>query len=546
MAAAHARSDFAECQRLCEAALKQQPGDARALVLLGMVAVQTRQLELAMTVLPRAAAANPREPLAHAYLGAAQLLLGRPAAALASTGRALKLKPDDALTLNLRACALGNLNRHRASLAACDRALQIKPDYAEVLVNRGNALAQLNRPQDALDSFERARRARPDFVQAINNCANALKQLRRFDEALQRYDEALALQPDFAEAAYNRGVALAELGRPREALRSYQRALQIEPANLDARCNLAHCRLQLGHYAQGWKDFEAQWQASLRAGRGRVWRQPLWRGESPLRGRTVLLHAEAGLGDTLQFCRYARRVAARGARVVLEVQRPLLRLLSKGTGAHRVIAAGTRRPAFDWHCPLMQLPRAFDTRLDNVPAATPYVRSDPALAARWKKRLGHDAMRGRPRIGLVWSGNPAHGNDGNRSLALADMLPLLRFDACWVSLQQTVRERDAAVLAAHPQITHFGARLRDFADTAALVKHLDLVIAVDTSVAHLAGAMGKPLWLLLPFNPDWRWLLRRRDSPWYPGARLFRQRVAGGWPDVIDAVGRALSRQRQF
>lgn len=544
------RNDNVESERLCRILLDKVPDHFDTLSLLGIIAVKTRRLELALEVLPKAASAQPRDPVVHTYLSATMLLLNRNEEALASADRALKLKPDDTLTLNIRACVLGNLNRHQESLETCDLALSIKPDYVEVLVNRGNALAQLSRPDDALDSFERARQLKPDFVQAINNCANVLKQLKRFDEALQRYDEALAIWPNYAEAAYNHGVTLGELGRPKAALKSYLRALEIQPDYLDARCNLAHCRLQLGDFAQGWEDYEAQWQKSLLARNQPANPQPLWLGEAPLKGKTILLHAEAGLGDTLQFCRYAKQVAARGARVLLQVQRPLLTVLADQmanlNGAHQVVAKDARLPKFDYHCPLMSLPGAFKTVIKTIPADIPYIHSDAARVAKWGKRVGAKDKKSKPRIGLAWSGNPAHSNDSNRSLALRAFLPLLNDGAEWVSLQKEVRADDAAVLARHPEISHYGAQIKDFADTAALIEHMDLVIAVDTSVAHLAGAMGKPLWILLPFNPDWRWLLKRNDSPWYPTARLYRQPAIGDWPSVITAVGKALAKRKTF
>ncbi len=543
------RNDFAACEQLCRETLGKTPQHAEALTLLGMAAVKTRQLELALDVLPKAALANRRDARAHVYLSAAMLMLNRNDDALASTGRALKLKPGDTLTtltLNIRACVLGNLNRNQESLQACDQALKIKPDYVEVLVNRGNALVQLKRPEEALDSFERARQIKPDFAPAINNCATLLTQLKRFGEALQRYDEALKLQPDYAEAAFSRGVMLSDLGRPRESLKSYLHALEIRPDYLDARCNLAFCRLQLGDFAQGWKDYEAQWEKSKLAGRQPTFRQPLWTGAEPLRGKTLLLYADEGLGDTIQFCRYAQKAKARGARVVLLVQRPLLKLLKGIKGADKVVVKGGRVPKTDYHCPLMKLPGAFKTEMESIPADIPYLRSDPLLVTRWRKRIRSPSKKNRLRIGLAWSGNPAHANDHNRSLALTDILPLLAFDAEWVSLQKEVRVSDAAVLAQQPQIKHFGEQIKDFSDTAALVEQMDLVIAVDTSVAHLAGAMGKAVWILLPSNPDWRWLLKRSDNPWYPTARLFRQPAPGDWASAISLVRKALGKQQRL
>jgi hypothetical protein len=259
-----------------------------------------------------------------------------------------------------------------------------------------------------------------------------------------------------------------------------------------------------------------------------------------LKGKTILLHGEAGYGDTLQFCRYAKLVAAMGARVILEVQPPLAPLLSNLEGTHQVLPKGGTLPAFDYHCPLLSLPLAFKTDLDTIPADIPYINSDAARVAVWRDKLG---KKTKPRIGLVWSGNPKQKNDHNRSLALAELLPLLHDEAEWISLQQEVRAADIELLAQRTEIRHFGEELKDFADTAALIELMDVVVTVCTSVAHLAGAMGKPTWILLCFNADWRWLLDRSDSPWYPTSRLFRQTSIGNWESVVNRMRQELMQQ---
>ena len=263
---------------------------------------------------------------------------------------------------------------------------------------------------------------------------------------------------------------------------------------------------------------------------------PLWLGDAPVAGKTVLLHAEQGLGDTIQFCRYAPRVAALGARVVLEVQRPLVDLMKTLAGPAAVVARGDALPDFDLHCPLLSLPLAFGTRLDTIPAEVPYLRAPPG-ATDWDARLGAK----RPRIGLVWSGNPGHKRDRDRSIPFYALLPLLDLDATFVSLQKEVRPADAAVLKQTGTVIDAADALTTFSDTAALIAALDLLITVDTSVAHLAGALGKPVWVLLPQVPDWRWLLERDDSLWYPSARLFRQNDTRAWGPVIARVRDALS-----
>ena len=260
-------------------------------------------------------------------------------------------------------------------------------------------------------------------------------------------------------------------------------------------------------------------------------------GEPAIAGKTILLHAEQGLGDTIQFSRYAKFVAAQGARVVLEVQAPLRPLLAQVDGVSQLLVRGEALPAFDYHCPLLSLPLAFQTRIDNIPAEVPYLHSDPDRVRKWEVRLGPRML---PRVGLTWSGRAAHANDSNRSIALGDFAGLVCLHAQFVSLQKDLRAGDAQIIERRG-IKHFGDELDDFADTAALIELMDIIITVDTSVAHLAAAMGKIVWILLPFNPDWRWLLDRDDSPWYPTARLFRQPTLGAWGSVIERVSAELN-----
>jgi hypothetical protein len=393
---------------------------------------------------------------------------------------------------------------------------------------------------EALAAYERAIALAPGYAEAHNHRAIALNDLDRPAEALASSDRALALAPGHADAWYNRGNALRELHRHADAAQSYERAIALAPDHASAHWNLADCRLILGDFARGWEQYEWRWRLASRAQSRRAFAQPLWLGAEPLAGRTILLHAELGLGDTLQFCRYATEVAQRGARVLLEAQAAVLPLLQTLEGVERLVRRGEALPGFDFHCPLMSLPLAFRTDLGNVPARVPYLHSDPARVQAWRDRLGEAA---KPRVGMVWSGSQGLRND-KRSMALAQMLPLARPGLEWVSLQKEVPACDAELLAAHNDIRDVGADLRDFADTAALVELLDLVVTVDTSVAHVAGALGKPLWILLPFNPhDWRWLLEREDSVWYPTARVFRQPAAGDWASVIARVGEELGRR---
>lgn len=388
--------------------------------------------------------------------------------------------------------------QHAASAEMATRALSLDPRNVEVLSNRGAALRGLDRPQDALADYERA----------------------------------IALAPAHAPAHTNRGVALAALNRFAEARQSYDRALALAPGDARARYNRALARLAQGDLAGGFEDHEARWTGSDTQRGPRELGAPQWRGEE-VAGRTILLHAEQGLGDSIQFARYVPMAAARGANVLLEVHAPLVALFAQLEGAARVIERGAPLPRFDVHCPLMSLPLAFGTTLDSIPSAVPYLRAPADRVERWRERLGAAT---RPRVGLAWSGSLALRNDRNRSIALERFARLRALGLDFFSLQKDVREGDRAALGAGRPLAAFADELADFRDTAALVELMDVVVTVDTSIAHLAGAMAKPVWLLLPFSPDWRWLLGRADSPWYPTMRLWRQPRPGDWDAVLAEV----------
>lgn len=471
-------------------------------------------------------------------LGHIRTRSGKPAAALDPIGRAIAVEPTSSAH-SAMGNALRALKRHLDAVESYDRALALEPDSVEALYNRGNALRDLKRHEEALASYDRVLALEPGNTRALNNRGAVLRILKRYDEAVASYEHALALSPDDAGLHNNRGNALLAMRRHEDALASYERALALQPGHAGAHWNEGLCRLLLGDLAGGWRKYEWRWQRSTFSSERRDFGPPQWRGDQSIAGKTVLLHAEQGLGDTLQFCRYASLVAAQGATVVLEVQPPLQSLLQSLPGTAQVLAKGQPLPDFDFHCPLLSLPMAFDTRVETVPAQVPYLQAPANRVAHWRERLGPAAG---PRAGLVWSGQPKHRNDHNRSLAASALAPLLGGRIQFVSLQKEVRERDRGFLDRHGEILDFGAELADFADTAGLIEALDLVIAVDTSVAHLAGALGKPVWVLLPFTPDWRWLLHREDSPWYPTARLFRQPAVADWGSVIRRVAEELDR----
>jgi tetratricopeptide (TPR) repeat protein len=573
------RGQHVQAVRQIDAALKINPNNAAALNNHGNALTALKRFGEALASYDRAIAVQRDFAEAHSNRGNALKELKRYEEALASYDRALKLRPDFAEAHSNRGDVLCKLEQFTEALASCDHALALRPDYAEALSNRGNALLKLKRFGEALASYDRALALQPGYGDAHSNRGNALRELNRFDEALasydrainlqpgfaaahcnrgsvlenlNRFDEALVsydraveLQPDFATAYSNRGNALKELMRFDEALASFEDALAVQPDFADAHYNEALCRLLIGDFERGWKKSEWRWQTEqLRDGR-RTFSQPLWTGSDEIAGKTILLHAEQGLGDTIQFCRYVQLVAARAAHVILGVQQPLRELMATLPGGAQVVSVGDPLPDFDLHCPLLSLPLAFATRLDSIPSAIPYLAACESKVQAWRDRLGE---RDKLRVGLVWAGNPrkalpdANRIDVQRSMAFDRLAPLLEVTECeFYSLQKgddAVRQLRES--ASQQKVIDWTEDLRDFSDTAALIENLDLVISVDTSVAHLAGALGKPFWLLNRYNTCWRWLLDRDDSPWYPAARLFRQDATRDWGPVVDRVRAAL------
>lgn len=504
--------------------------------------------------------------------------LGRPADALACLDEGLARLPDDEQLLYASCVALDLLHARDELLKRCDRLLALNRGNVAAWVGRGNALLGLERYDEAAHAYREALARKPDDIDARRNSAAALRSLGRFEDALADYDAALALTGPHVELHYNRALALQQLGRYDEALAShaaaaaapaeaaqalftravarqhlgdydaaladYADACRRDPHHGAARRSEAFCRLLMGDFDAGWRQHETRWDAADVMLHRRHADRPLWTGDEPLAGRTLLLHAEQGYGDTLQFCRYASLAHDLGATVIVETPAALGELLGTLRGVSRIVTEGQPTPTFDLQCPLMSLPYAFRTTLGTVPADVPYLRADARRRDGWAQRLDALAPPGRLRVGLAWSGNPRHANDENRSMPFAALAPLVALDATFVSLQPQVRARDADAFAASGVLS-FADALSDFAETAALVDTLDLVISVDTSVAHLAGALGRPVWVLLPRVPDWRWLLERDDCPWYPAATLFRQARPGDWLAVIGRMADALGAMRR-
>ena len=536
--ALHQAGRLDEAQKIYTAILAADPDHFDSLHLLGVALHQRGEHAEALRLIDRALQQNPDDPFALSNRGTVLHALGRFAEALESYDRALRIHPDYADAICNRAAALHELKRYEEALASCDLTIAREPGYPEAHCSRGNTLKELKRYEEALASCDRALALRPDYAEAHCNRGNALYELDRFAEAIASYDRALALRPDYAEVHTNRGVALHDLKRFDAALASYERAIAVAPHYAEAHYRVAMCRLLIGDFKRGWEEQEWRWRSRQLEDTGRSFSQPLWTGTGSLAGKTVLIHAEQGFGDTIQFCRYLPLVAQQAARVVVEVPRPLCDLIGTVTGNLAIVAQGDPLPAFDVHTPMLSMPLAFGAEPDSIPSAMPYLHASAPAAEAWRRRLGNPD---RAKIGLAWAGNPRHKNDRRRSLGLEALLAALDgVDATLVSLQCDLGAGDGALLRSRPDVLHFGGELATFADTAALIANLDLVIAVDTAVAHLAGALARPAWVMLPFIPDWRWLLDRDDSPWYPTMRLFRQDDTRTWDSVMVRLRAAL------
>lgn len=516
-------------------ALAVRPNFAEALCNRGNALKALKRLDHALESYNQALALRPNDAEVLYNRGNVFRELGRLEEAVASYDRALAACPEHADALSNRGTTLEKLGRFDDALHSYDLALTVRADFGEALSNRGNTLKALRRFEEALESYDRALAIHPERVEVIYNRGVTLQELRRFAEALESYDRALAVLPDHAEALCNRGVILQELGRFADALESYDRALAIYPHHVQAQWNRALVLLLIGSFTEGWLGYE--WRRKLDSWIPRSFQGTEWSGDS-LAGKRILLYAEQGFGDAIQFARYASLAAARGARVVLEVHPPLKSLLTGLSGVDVVVARGEPLPPCDMHCSLLSLPLMFGTTVDTIPADVPYIRPTADRYEKWRKRL----PQGLVLVGLAWSGSQASIRDHQRSIPFEQLAPVLTVPGIqFVSLQKDVRTADACALRQHSEVIDFGEDIKDFSDTCAAIAQLDIIISVDTAVAHLAGAMDKPVWILLPHIPDFRWLLGRDDSPWYPSARLFRKTDTGNWGEVISCLKNELA-----
>lgn len=559
---------YLEAQRCCEQALAADAGHADSLHLMGRLLIETGQHDHAVEWIARAIRHDPKVDYL-ASLATALHRQGRHDEAVSALDKAVQLRPDDAglwtalgamleevkrpsdaalcfehaLKLDPRqldaawrsAILLHRSGRLEEALLRLDLCEELLPRQALVAGARSLVLRDMKRYGDYLAAAECAHRLDPDNADMCSNIGDACQLLDRPEEALAWFERALELKPSSIPPLANKATVLRRMHRFDEALAIYQRIRSIDPNNAKAEFDLANLNLLLGHFEAGWKQREARWRVPglpihFPAGSG-----PVWLGEQSVEGKTILVYSDEGLGDAVQLARYVPLLAARGARVVLVVQDELQQLLSTLPGLAQCLPRSTALPTADFRCPLTSLPLAFGTMLHSIP---PPARLFAPVERRnaWEERLGpHDRLR----VGLTWSGSLTHPNDRTRSIPLASLTGLLETDATFISLQKDPRPADRDVLE-RSGIIDLTAHLTDFTETAALVSCLDLVITVDTSMAHLAPTMGCPTWIMLPHTPDYRWMLNRDDSPWYPAVRLFRQNASWDYADVIEQVRAAL------
>jgi tetratricopeptide (TPR) repeat protein len=523
-------------------AIALKPDFADAFNNRGRALLALNQAEAAVESCGRAITLKPDFAAAYYNRGNALLDLKQPQAALESYDRAIALRPDYAEAFNNRSNAFLDLKQPQAALESYDRAIALRPDYAEAFNNRSNALRDLRQPQAALESYDRAIALRPDFAQAFSNRGNAMMDLRQPQAALESYDRAIALRPDFAQAFSHRGNALRDLEQPQAALDGFDKAIALQPDYAEAYQFKGLCLLLLGRFDEGWRHYEWRKQMVKPIG-SKAYYQPVWLGQEDIAGKTLFIHCEQGLGDTIQFCRYVKLAEARGARVILSAQDSLMRLLRQLSPTVEIIGSRLVPLHFDYHIPLLSTPLTFKTDQNNIPAQIPYLRAEPDRVERWKDRTSQDGLK----IGIAWQGSQAKIDLG-RSFSVTHFSAISRLpNVRLISLQKNAGVEQLSDLPPGMKVETLGddfdAGPDAFIDTAAVMESLDLIITSDTSIAHLAGALGRPTWVALKHVPDWRWQLERTDSPWYPTIRLFRQTSRDDWASVFAEMQMQLARR---
>ncbi len=539
----HQAGQVHQAAQTCRQLLERLPNQFEAWHLLGVIAHQDRRFDEAIGHYRKALGANPNHVDTYNNLGVAFHEQGKIDEAIAHYEKVLAVRPNSADAHNNYANALQERSKYAEAENHYRQAIAINPNYADAYNNLGLALHAKQDYAQAAQLYRRAVELKPDYAQAHNHLGNALKELGDFDEAVKHYQKAIELNPKNSKALNNWGNVYRDSGDLTTAIAYYDRATDIDPNFAEAHWNKALTLLLGGDLQRGFEEYEWRWHVKLPSFQAmRTFPQPLWDG-TPLNGKTILLHAEQGMGDIIQFIRYTKIVADHGGKVIAECHKPLLNLFQAIPHIHQLTPYGGTPPAFDTHAPLLSLPHILGITLDTVPATIPYIPLPPTPAAILPPPLAATATF---KVGLVWSGNPDNPYNRTRAIPLEQLIPLTQIPGIQLySFQKEITVTDQVILEAHPEIIDLKAQLNDFVDTAALISQLDFILSVDTSVTHLAGALGKPVWLLLPFAPDWRWMLDRADSPWYPSLRIFRQPTYGDWEPVVAEIRAAFANQLQ-
>ena len=497
---------------------------------------QSNQIDLAKPIYEEILSFHPNNFDALHLLGIALYQSQQFPDSLKLLNKAILINPKYADAHFNRGIVLGEMKQYEEALNSYNKVILINPKHLYAHSNRGIVLRNIKRFQEAIESYDRAILLNPNYVDAYSNRGNVLRDMKRYEEALESYDKAIFLNPNYVDAHFNRGNVLRDMKRYEEALESYDRAILINPEYVDAKYNKSFMLLEKGEFDEGFQLYEHRWehhQIPIR------FNQAPWLGDKSIEGKTILIHSEQGLGDTIQFCRYLEMVSALGAYVIFEVEPVLFPLLKQLKGVYEFIQKGESLPEFDYHCPLLTLPLAFKTSLETIPCHNAYLKADIDKRKIWEKRLGNGLT---PKIGLTWSGSSTHKDDHNRTIELNTLLQYLPSGFEYVSLQKELRDSDIQALNSS-SIKFFGDQLNDFSDTAALCDLMDMVISVDTSIAHLSGTLGKPTTILLPFISDWCWLLDRDDSPWYPSMHLLREEKDSDWDDCLSQLSEIIQKE---
>lgn len=538
----HQAGELRRAEQAYRRLLRTEPRKAQLWFTLAQLCDADKRPAEAVACYRQALEIEPREAEGHFQLGNLLLNQARHAEAEAAFRRCLQLKPDHVVALVNLGFVVGEQERLDEAKACYEQVLKLRPDLPEAHHNLGNVLREQGQHDRALACFAEALRLRPDYAKAFINRGIALVALGRLDEAIRDLDAGVRLEPNLADAHTSLGAALSVVQRFDEALAHYERALELNPNHAETAWNQSLIWLLQGDYARGWPAYEWRWRCK-RTTVMPTFAQPRWDG-SPLDGRTILLYGEQGLGDVLHFVRYAPLLKARGARVIVQCQNALLKLLARTPGIDQLVGWGHPPPAYDVYVPMMSVPALFHTTLETIPADIPYIFPDPDLVAHWRRHLA--PVRGF-RVGIAWQGSPRHAWDRHRSVSLEQFEPLARIPGVQlISLQKGPGSEQLRALGGRFPVVSLGDLLDEvsgpFQDTAAVLANLDLVIAVDSAIAHLAGGMGVPAWVALAYTPDWRWLLGREDSLWYPTLRLFRQTRLGDWPGLFQQMAGELQR----